>query len=77
MRLLKTGIAALALAAFAIAPASACSWHKTAKAKEKMSVAETTVIPDADGDVSIATNDLRDGILKKRPILPAGEKPAE
>ncbi|MCX2724401.1 hypothetical protein [Roseibium salinum] len=78
MRLLKTAIAALALTAFAILPANACSLHKSAKAKEKMSVAETIVVPDVDTDVSTATNDLTDDVVKGTIILPApGEKPAE
>jgi hypothetical protein len=63
MRLLTTGIAALAACTFTLAPASACSWGKTASAKQ-MTVAETTVAPDAETDVSIATNDLSDEAVK-------------
>ncbi|QFT34716.1 hypothetical protein K1718_26585 [Roseibium porphyridii] len=77
MRLLSTGVAALALTAFAIVPASACSWGKTAKSKN-MTVADTTVIPEVDTDVSIATNDLSDETLEEAIVLPVpGDKPAE
>ncbi|MEE4014022.1 hypothetical protein V1T76_18295 [Roseibium sp. FZY0029] len=69
MRLLSTGIAALAVTAFAIAPAAACSWNKTAKAKQ-MTVAETPVLPDTGSDVAIATNDLSDAIVNESVIQP-------
>ncbi|MDN3721573.1 hypothetical protein QW131_26380 [Roseibium salinum] len=40
-----------------------------------MSVAETIVVPDVDTDVSTATNDLTDDVVKGTIILPApGEK---
>ncbi|MEO9526673.1 hypothetical protein [Roseibium sp.] len=78
MRLLSTSVAAIALAAFAIAPANACSWGKSAKAKEKMTVADTMIVPQVETDVAIATNDLSDDILKEEIILPTpGEKPVE
>lgn len=78
MRLLKPAIAALALTAFAILPANACSWHKSAKAEEKMSVAETIAVPEVDTDVSTATNDLTDELLEGTVVLPVpGEEPAE
>lgn len=78
MRLLSTGVAAIAVTAFAIAPASACSWGKTAKAKEKMTVADVSVVPQVDMDVSIATNDLSDEILREELILPVpADKPAD
>jgi len=78
MRLLNIGVAALALTALTILPASACPWDKTAQAKQKMTVAETTVAPDTDTDVAIATNDISDADLPEGTILPVpGEKPAE
>ncbi|POF34074.1 hypothetical protein [Roseibium marinum] len=78
MRLLTTGIAALALTAFAVAPASACPWDKTAQAKQKMTVAEVTTLPQFDTEAAIATNDLSDETLRKMSVLPVpGEKPAE
>jgi|GEM_PF-1610178 len=78
MRLLSTGVAALALTAFALGQANACPWDKTAQAKQKITVAETTVVPQFDTDVSIATNDLSDETLKEMTVLPVpGEKPAQ
>lgn len=77
MRFLSTVVAALALVALAIVPASACSWGKSAKAKQ-MTVADTTAVPQIDTDISIATNDLSDEILQEIPPLPIPEdKPAE
>ncbi|MEP2880135.1 MAG: hypothetical protein ABJL55_02575 [Roseibium sp.] len=70
MRHLSTGITALALTAFAIVPASACSWGKSAKAKDNMTVAETTIVPDINTEISIATNDLSDEALKDMILLP-------
>lgn len=78
MRLLSTGVAALALTAFAIVPAGACSFGKSAKAKPKMTVADTTVIPQVDTDVSIATNDLSDEAVAEGILLPMPDnKPEE
>lgn len=78
MRFLSTGVAALALTAFAIVPAQACSWNKTAKAEDKMTVAETLTAPQIDTDVAVATNDLSDQILSEEILLPQPEeKPAE
>lgn len=78
MRLLTSGVTALALTAFAVVPAQACSWGKTAKAEDKMTVAETATVPQVDTDVSIATNDLSDEVLKEQIVLPVpGETPAE
>jgi len=78
MSLLKTGVAALALTAFAVVPAQACSWGKTAKAESKMTLAETDKVPQVDTDVAIATNDLSDEFLQEKIILPVPEdKPAE
>ncbi|TYC79973.1 hypothetical protein FMN63_01645 [Stappia sp. BW2] len=71
MRLLSTGIAALAVTAFAIAPAAACSWNKSAQAKQ-MTVAETPVLPETGSDVAIATNDLSDAIVNESVIQPTG-----
>lgn len=68
MRLLSAGVSALALTAFAIVPASACSWGKTAKTKD-MTVAETAILPTADENVSIATNDLSEEALKEMNLL--------
>ncbi|MCV0424480.1 MAG: hypothetical protein K5905_03325 [Roseibium sp.] len=77
MRLLSTAVAALALTALAIAPASACSWGKSAKAKQT-TVADTTVVPDLDTDISIATNDIGDDVLEDIIVLPVpADKPAE
>ena len=78
MRLMSTGVAALALTAFAIVPAQACSWNKTAKADTKMTVAETLVVPQTESDVAIATNDLSTEVLSDQTVLPLPEeKPAE
>lgn len=74
MRLINTAIAGFALTAFAIAPASACSWGKTAKADENMSVADTTFVPEVNVDVAIATNDLSDEITQEEIILPVPAK---
>lgn len=76
MHLLKSGVAVLALTAFAAAPAQACPWDKTAKAEDQMTVAETATVPQVDTDVAIATNDLSDDILTEPIILPES-KPAE
>ncbi|MFN3129580.1 hypothetical protein [Roseibium sp.] len=77
MRLLTTGIAALVVSTFALAPAHACSWGKTAKAKD-MTVAETTVAPEIDTDISIATNDLSDQVLQEMTVPEVEtEEPAE
>jgi len=74
MRLLSTTLASLALTAFAFAPANACPWSKTSEAKTDMTVAETTLLPQEDTDVSIATNDLSDDLV----LRPApAEKPTE
>jgi hypothetical protein len=75
MRLLSTGIAALAVTAFAIAPAAACSWNKTAQAKQ-MTVAETPVAPDTGTGVAIATNDLSDAIVSETVIQPTMDETA-
>lgn len=78
MRLLSIGLSAGAILAFAIVPASACSFGKTAKVKPKMTVADTAVIPQVETDVSIATNDLSDEVVSEKALLPIpGEKPAE
>ncbi|GGB47468.1 hypothetical protein GCM10011316_19510 [Roseibium aquae] len=70
MRVLSLTLAVLASSAFAIVPASACSWGKTAS-KDKMTVAEIPTVKD--GDVAVATNDLSDALIKsmtdtKKPI---------
>ncbi|GAA0787665.1 hypothetical protein E1180_01850 [Roseibium denhamense] len=77
MKLLTLGAAALAVSAFAIAPAHACSWGKTASKDKNMTVATTDQLQStADTDVAIATNDVSDGLLKS--LQPATEsKPAE
>ncbi|WP_422374340.1 hypothetical protein [Roseibium sp.] len=78
MRFLSTGVAALALTAFAIVPAQACSWNKSAKAEDKMTVAETLTAPQIDADVAVATNDLSDQVLSEQILLPQpAEKPSE
>ncbi|CTQ54562.1 hypothetical protein LP7551_03096 [Roseibium album] len=78
MRHLKTGVAALALTAFAIAPAGACSFGKSAQVKPKMTVADTAVVPQVDTDVSIATNDLSDKAVSGKIILPVPQdKPTD
>lgn len=64
MRFLGTLSTALALSAFALAPASACPWAKTTEMKTDMTVADATVFPDVDQDVAIATNDLREPLAK-------------
>ncbi|MCK7613405.1 hypothetical protein [Roseibium sediminicola] len=76
MHLLKSGVAVLALTAFAVVPAQACSWNKTAKAEDKMTVAQTDSIPQIDADVAIATNDLSDDALTEQIVLPE-DTPAE
>ncbi|WP_139051992.1 hypothetical protein [Roseibium sp. TrichSKD4] len=72
MRVVSKSLAAIAVIAFATAPAMACPWN-SAKS-EKMTVADVPMEPD--GDVSIATNDLSDEALKKLKVLPA-EKPED
>jgi hypothetical protein len=75
---MNTCMAALALTALTIVPANACTWEKTAQAKQKMTVAETTVVPDIDTDVAIATNDISDANSPAGTVLPVpGEMPAE
>jgi len=76
MRVLSLTLAVLASSAFAIVPASACSWGKTAS-KDKMTVAEIPTIED--GDVAIATNDLSDATIKSMTDLkkPLEDKAAE
>lgn len=74
MRLISTAIAGLAIAAFAIAPAQACSWGKTAKADENMTVADTSIVPEVDTDVAIATNDLSVEVTQEEVILPVPEE---
>lgn len=64
MRLLTTGLAALAVSAFAIAPVYACSWGKTAS-KGDYTVADTSEVPATDMSVSIATNDLSDEAVEQ------------
>ncbi|WP_428648456.1 hypothetical protein [Roseibium sp.] len=78
MRLLSTGVAALALGAIATIPAAAaCSWDKTAKADERMTVADTASVPATGTDIAIATNDLDDETLLEMRLPPVpGEKPA-
>lgn len=76
MHLLKSGVAVLALTAFAVVPAQACSWNKTAKAEDKMTVADTADVPQIDTDVAIATNDLSNDVLAEQIILPE-DKTAE
>lgn len=77
MRLLTTGIAALAVSAFAVAPAYACSWGKTAS-KDNYTVADTSDIPETDMSVSIATNDLSEDTIKKLTVPEDNpETPAE
>lgn len=70
MRILSTGLAALALISLATVPAAACSWGKTAKADTKMTVAEMPIAPDAGASISIATNDISDEMLKETELLP-------
>jgi len=74
MRLISTAIAGLAIAAFAIAPAHACSWGKTAKADKNMTVADTSIVPEVDTDVAIATNDLSVEVTQEEVILPVPEE---
>lgn len=74
MRVLSLSVAALAVSAFAIAPASACAWMKSAESTNQ-TVVET--VPETP-DVSIATNDLSEAVLKEVTAEPsADEKPAE
>ncbi|WP_417688446.1 hypothetical protein [Roseibium sp.] len=68
MRVMTAVIAALGVTALVSAPASACEWAKTAKAKSKMTVAQTDF-----SDVAIATNDLPDDAVKTPLILPEPE----
>ena len=77
MRLLSTGVAALALTAFAAIPASACSFGKSAKAKPQMTVADATVPPQAGTDISIATNDLSEETVSSTILLPVPEDKPE
>ncbi|MEP0234687.1 MAG: hypothetical protein ABJP02_07025 [Parasphingorhabdus sp.] len=66
MRGLKTSVAAFALAAFAVSPALACEWSKSAKTKTKMTVAQTTEVPE----VAIATNDLPMEVTSNITVIP-------
>jgi len=56
MRLLSSLALIGAVSAFAIAPASACSWMKSAEADDQMTVVQT--LPTTVEDVAVATNDL-------------------
>ncbi len=73
MRVLSLAVTGAALLGFAIAPASACEWMKSAKSN--MTVVET--VPETP-DVSVATNDLAPEILEEVTTAPQPEeKPAE
>ncbi|MTI44592.1 hypothetical protein JM93_02458 [Roseibium hamelinense] len=75
MRILSLTLAVIATSAFAIAPASACSWMKSAES-EKITVATAPTADDS--NVSIATNDLSVETIKEMAIMPeAAEAPAE
>ncbi|WP_417668456.1 hypothetical protein [Roseibium sp.] len=69
MRVLSAAVSILAVTAFVGTPAMACEWAKTAKAKSKMSVAQTSDI----SDIAIATNDLPDDAVQTPLILPKPE----
>ncbi|MES0810230.1 hypothetical protein ABLO27_12170 [Roseibium sp. SCPC15] len=69
MRLLSILFSALALIAFLIASASACSWSKSADSQQ-MTVADTSEVPQVDTDISLATNDLSDDVLLETDPLP-------
>ncbi|MES0883241.1 hypothetical protein [Roseibium sp. SCP14] len=77
MRLMSILFSALALIAFLIAPASACSWSKSADSQQ-MTVADVSEVPQTGADISLATNDLSDDVLLEVSPLPVPvEKPAE
>jgi hypothetical protein len=61
MRVLSLTLSALAVSAFAIAPAAACEWMKSAESTNQTVV---EVVPETT-DVSIATNDLSEAVLKE------------
>lgn len=74
MRVLSLSVAALAVSAFAIAPASACEWMKSAESANQTVV---EVLPETP-DISIATNDLSDEVLNEVTLEPVtDETPAE
>lgn len=77
MRFLGTLSAALALSAFAVAPASACPFGASAELKKDMTVADTTVVPEVDQDVAIATNDLREPLEEDLVDTLSEDTPAE
>lgn len=56
MRLLSSLVLASAVSAFAIVPASACSFMKSAESDDQMTVVKT--LPKTVEDVAIATNDI-------------------
>lgn len=75
MRILTTFLSTIAVNAFAIAPAAACTWDKTASVKKKMTVAQAPFAGTPD-DVAIGTNDLSDKVLQEEILLPVpGDKP--
>ncbi|ADZ72643.1 hypothetical protein [Polymorphum gilvum] len=71
MRVLASLAAAAALTAFAAAPASACDYMKSVKAKQNMSVAQA--MPTAP-EVLIATNDMTDAAGASETSRPATAK---
>lgn len=74
MRVLSLTLSALAVSAFAIAPANACEWMKSAESTNQTVV---EVVPETP-DVSIATNDLSEAVLKEVTAeQTADETPAE
>lgn len=74
MRVLSLTLAAFAISAFAVAPASACEWMKSAQ-KDDLSITQSEPVA---ADISIATNDLSDGALEEMTLLPVPDtQPAE
>lgn len=74
MRVLSLTLAAFALSAFALVPASACEWMKSAQ-KDGLSITQSEPVA---ADISIATNDLSEGALEEMTILPVPDtKPTE
>ena len=77
MQKLTFGVTALAFSAFAIAPAMACSWDKTAGySKPNMTVAEAPVVLKDGTEVAIATNDLSEEAISEAVLLPLNKPEA-
>jgi len=72
MRVLSPTLAAFAISAFALAPASACEWMKSAQ-KDGLSITQSEPVA---ADISIATNDLSESVVKEMTTLPVPDTKA-